>query len=244
MTLVKPDPLTMYGLNWGTTKARCELSVSSAMQRKYKILNGTSSLTPWLMASKFKPMMDIWNSDNPQKNLENLFDNFGKAFKETESIPPEKLTKSYELYTRIEQAPNPNSRVTLDTEKDSLGMPRATLHWELTPLEKTSIRKIYELIGEQMGKSGLGRVQLMDYLKDAHDYSWPEFAGAGWHHMGTTRMSDDPKNGVVDANCTVHGIENLHIAGSSCYATAAAPNPTLTVIALTLLMSDHVKTLM
>ncbi len=168
----------------------------------------------------------------------------GRHQRSQTSIAPEKLTKSYELYTRIEQAPNPDSRVTLDAEKDSLGVPRAKLHWELTPLEKTSIRKIYELIGQEMGKAGNGRVKLMDYLKDANDNSWPEFTGGGWHHMGTTRMSDEPKNGVVDKHCKVHGIDNLHIAGASCYTTAAAPNPTLTCIALTLLMSDHVKALM
>jgi choline dehydrogenase-like flavoprotein len=243
MTLVKPDPLNMYGLDYGTTKARCELSVTPAMQRKHKILNGTSSLTPWLIASKITPMIDVWSTNDPKKNQERMFDGFGRVARETANIPAEKLTKSYELYTRIEQAPNPNSRVTLDTEKDSLGMPRANLHWELTPLEKHSLRKIYELIGQEMGKAGNGRVRLMDYLKDPNDHSWPEFTGGGWHHMGTTRMSDDPKTGVVDKNCKVHGIANLHIAGASCYATAAASNPTLTCIALSLRLSDHLKTL-
>ena len=244
MTLVKPDPLNMYGIDFGVTKARCELSVTAAMQRKHQILNGTSSLTPWLMASKVKPMIDVWSTEDPKKNQEKMFEGFGNAAKETASVPPEKLTKSYELFTRIEQAPNPNSRVTLAAEKDALGMPRASLHWELTPLEKHSIRKIYELIGQEMGKAGKGRVRLMDYLKDPNDHSWPEFTGGGWHHMGTTRMSDDPKEGVVDKNCKVHGIANLHIAGASCYATAAAPNPTLTCIALSLRLSDQVKTLM
>jgi len=56
-------------------------------------------------------------------------------------------------------------------------------------------------------------------------------------------MSDDPKKGVVDANCKVHGIANLFMAGSSCYVTAGAPNPTLTVVALSLRLSDHLKRL-
>jgi choline dehydrogenase-like flavoprotein len=149
--------------------------------------------------------------------------------------------KAFQLFTRMEQAPNPASRVMLDTEKDSLGMPRAMLHWELTALEKRSLRKIYETIGREFGRAGLGRVQLMDYIQDEKDESWPSFTGGGWHHMGTTRMSDDPKNGVVDANCKVHGIANLYMAGSSCYVTAAAPNPTLTLVALTLRLSDHLK---
>jgi len=83
----------------------------------------------------------------------------------------------------------------------------------------------------------------MAYLRNPDDHSWPEFTGGGWHHMGTTRMSDDPKKGVVDANCKVHGIANLFMAGSSCYVTAGAPNPTLTVVALSLRLSDHLKRL-
>ena len=70
-----------------------------------------------------------------------------------------------------------------------------------------------------------------------------KFLSGGWHHMGTAKMHDDPKHGVVDANCKVHGIDNLHVAGSATFATAGAPNPTLTLVALTLRLSDRVKTL-
>lgn len=62
--------------------------------------------------------------------------------------------------------------------------------------------------------------------------------------MGTTRMSDNPETGVVDANCKVYGIGNLFVAGAACFATAAAPNPTLTLVALSLRLSDHVKALL
>jgi len=45
----------------------------------------------------------------------------------------------------------------------------------------------------------------------------------------------------VDANCEVHGISNLYVAGSGCYATSGAPNPTLTIVALSLKLSDYIK---
>ncbi|HEY2726981.1 MAG TPA: hypothetical protein VGI61_07395, partial [Parafilimonas sp.] len=61
-------------------------------------------------------------------------------------------------------------------------MPRAMLHWVLTPLEKHTIRKIYELIGQQIDVSAIDRVKLMQYLQDPKDESWPEFTGGGWHH--------------------------------------------------------------
>jgi choline dehydrogenase-like flavoprotein len=239
--LTKSNPLKLYSLDFGKTKARCELAITKEQQKQHKMLNGTASLIPLALAKKMKPAIEAWDSDDPQKSQKKLFSAFDDIMKEARSNSSESLHKSFEFFTRIEQAPNPDSRVTLDTEKDSLGMPRAMLHWALTPLEKHSIRKIYELIGQQVGKTGIGRVKLMEYLQDEKDDSWPDFTGGGWHHMGTTRMSEDPKNGVVDADCKVHHMSNLHIAGASCYATAAAPNPTLTLIALSVRLSDKLK---
>jgi len=237
----KPNPMNLYSLSFGVTKARAELAISEKKQTEFKILNGTVSFTPLPIARNTKPIIEVWSDKDPRKNLSNLFQSFQKGEQTATSDP--KMNNAFELFTRIEQAPNPSSRVTLDTEKDSLGMPRVILHWELTPLERRSIRKIYELLGQQVGLAAMGRVRLMDYLRDEKDFSWPSFTGGGWHHMGTTRMSDDPKQGVVDANCKVHGIDNLYMAGSSCYVTATAVNPTLTLIALTIRLSDHIKSL-
>ena len=57
--------------------------------------------------------------------------------------------------------------------------------------------------------------------------------------MGTTRMHVDPAQGVVDADCRVHGIENLFIAGSSVFPTGGYANPTLTIVALAVRLADH-----
>ena len=240
--LAKPDPMQLYMWEWGKTKARAELAISPQKQEEYKILNGTAALSPLELAKGQASMIEIWSEDE-KKNMERM-KSFDKKDDNGETkVQQPKAYQSFQLFTRIEQAPNPNSRITLDTEKDSLGMPRATLHWELTPFEKRSIRQIYTIIGREVGRAGIGRVRLMEYLRDEKDTSWPEFTGGGWHHMGTTRMSDDPKQGVVDANCKVHGINNLFVAGASCYVTAAAPNPTLTLIALTIRLADHLKSI-
>ena len=61
----------------------------------------------------------------------------------------------------------------------------------------------------------------------------------GWHHMGTTRMSASPAEGVVDANCRLHAVDNLYVAGSSTFATGGYVNPTLTIVALAHRLSDH-----
>jgi choline dehydrogenase-like flavoprotein len=70
---------------------------------------------------------------------------------------------------------------------------------------------------------------------------WPEFVLGGGHHMGTTRMADDPTRGVVDRNCRVHGLDNLYVIGGSVFPTGGAANPTLTIVALTLRLAEHLK---
>jgi len=231
--------LKFYELKFFYTKMRAELALTEAQQQKLQILNGTAALSP-------KEGQEVVTAtDTPAVTAadEHLkgWQQSEKYFKEGKVPAPEyRPHKIYDLYTRMEQSPNPSSRITLDTEKDALGLPRIVLNWQLTALEKTSIRKLYETIGQQAGAAGIGRVRMLEWLHDEHDASWPSSLGGGWHHMGTTRMHDDPKQGVTDRNCKVHGMNNLYVAGSSCFTTGGAANPTLTLIALTLRLADHI----
>jgi choline dehydrogenase-like flavoprotein len=45
----------------------------------------------------------------------------------------------------------------------------------------------------------------------------------------------------VDADCNVHGVENLYIAGSAAFPTSSQANPTLTVVAMALRLAEHLK---
>lgn len=239
--LFKPFLTDLYSWEYGTTKPVAELAIAANVQREHKISNGTASLIPLKWGRHAKPRIETWQDQDPRKSEETMFKDMDLATQKSKTETQLGIDNAFELDIRIEQSPNPDSRVTIGREKDALGVPRANLHWALTDLDKRSIRTIFQIVGQEFGKAGLGRVKLMDYLQEANDNSWPPYTNAGWHHMGTTRMSDDPKTGVVDANCKVHGIENLYVAGSGCYATAAAPNPTLTVVALSLRLSDHVR---
>lgn len=224
-----------------------ELAITENAQIKHRILNGTVALSGRNAELQQKPPVTM--EKDLQKTNENMFLDWAGVSKEKAAV--NRVTKFvlnknnvysvFLLNTRIEQAPNPNSRITIGPEKDEFGVQRANLHWELTALDKRSIRKIFDLIIQQAGISGFGRIQLMEFLRDRNDDYFPDSQFGGWHHMGTTRMNDDPKKGVVDANCQLHGIQNLHIAGSACFPTSGAPNPTLTLVALSLRLSDHVK---
>jgi choline dehydrogenase-like flavoprotein len=148
--------------------------------------------------------------------------------------------RTFRLFSRQEQAPNPASRVTLAAERDAMGVPRVRFDWRLTALDKRSMRTFYAVLGREVGRQGAGRVQVLEWLRD-DDVTWPAFVSGGWHHMGTTRMHPDPTRGVVDADCRVHGVANLYVAGASVYPTSGSANPTLTLVALALRLADHLK---
>ena len=158
-----------------------------------------------------------------------------------------------------EQELNPDSRVRLGRERDPLGLPRVELDWQFTERDRTSILEGMALIGEELARTGVGRLQVTpgtlvfertDGIRpyvgglavdaDAADPTGFEL-GLGFHHMCTTRMASDPVEGVVDADLRVHSVDNLYVAGSSSFGTAGAATPTYTLVALTLRLAQHLR---
>ena len=138
-----------------------------------------------------------------------------------------------------EQAPNPESRVKLSDQQDRFGQRRVELAWRLSETDRRSAVRTQELIARQLGQLGLGRVKS---LLGADANAW-QLTGQ-YHHMGTTRMHEDPTQGVVDANGLVHGLSNLFIGGSSVFPTSGSGTPTLTIVALALRLADRIKELL
>ncbi len=242
LRFAKPVSLKMYAaasrVAGSQPMARGELALDEDKQREEQLLNGTASIEPGRWGERIKGTFQAITPD--------LLSRLRRARERGEERPPAdplralNLRQDFRLKTRQEQAPNPDSRVTLSDELDALGVPRLILDWRLTELDKRSIRRFYELLGQEIGRTGLGRVQLADWLLD-DDANWPSFVSGGWHHMGTTRMHANPRQGVVNPDCEVHGIGNLYVAGSAPFPTAGAPNPTLTLLALTLRLSDYLR---
>jgi choline dehydrogenase-like flavoprotein len=146
----------------------------------------------------------------------------------------------YKLATTQEQAPNPASRVLLGQQRDALGVRVARLQWELMDLDRHTIKVAVARLVQAFGTPGIARLQVPIDL-DATE--WPSNLGCSWHHCGTTRMHADPKQGVVDADCKVHGVQNLYVAGSSVFTTNGHGNPTLTIVALSLRLADRLRKL-
>jgi len=235
VTLGAAPATQMYAFEFGRTKARGELALSADAQRDARMLNATVSLDPAPLTEAGKSTFE-WATPDVVSHMRT-----DRVVPDTATATTKTPPRTFHLLTRQEQAPNPLSRVTLSSERDALGVPRARLDWRLTELDRRSFRIFYEVLGRELGRSGLGRAQMRDWVLESAPTAWPTSLGGGWHHMGTTRMSTDPKQGVVDPTCRVHGVANLYVAGAAVYPTAGCANPTLTIVALSLRLADHLK---
>lgn len=138
----------------------------------------------------------------------------------------------------MEQIPNPESRLVLSDTTDVLGMRRLRLDWRLTDFDLKSYEETARLITEEFVRIGVadlvGPIKPSEHVRNSVLHSN--------HQLGTTRMSEDRNEGVVDPNCRVHDLDNLFIIGGSIFPTVSWANPTFTVLALTLRLANYLRT--
>lgn len=131
------------------------------------------------------------------------------------------------MEVETEHQPNPDSRVSLSPEgKDLFGDPIPHVRLAFSDVDRRTHAKAREIIATLLKAAGV----------QEYESTWLDFAS---HHMGTCRMSDDPKKGVVDRNCKIHSANNLYAVGSSVFPTVGAMQPTLTVAAMSLRLAHH-----
>lgn len=154
-------------------------------------------------------------------------------------VNPEWVQRAFVLETVLEPVPNPESRVTLSTERDELGLNLPCVNWRLTAQDRENFLRTHALIRSVLAKRGLIVPEAEDVDAEA-EKAWSERLSWCWHHMGTTRMHENPKEGVVDAHCKVHGVHNLYVGGSSVFPTMGSDHPTINLVALALRLSEEI----
>jgi len=172
----------------------------------------------------------MWDARRHSREIANIIGRRVKGYKNRD--------KWVTLRSQLETAPNPDSRVILTDKNDRLGLPKLALNWQLTQQDFESYQRFRKLLFSSLQRAGFD-LHIFDH--DTDDAGWPVTMMSGKHHMGTTRMHTNPNQGVVDADCKVHGVHNLFVAGSSMFPTSGQANPMLTIVALALRLADHVK---
>jgi len=215
-----PADLEPYRLDGA---AMTVLAPSAGMQRRHKVLNASLQFQRWSALEA-----NAGGSARAASRIDRL--------RRERSVPRGAVAGA--LYLRGEQAPNPDSRISLVGLRDRLGMPRVRLDWQLGRLDIEGHVRTARHLGAELGAAALGRVKLeLDAAGGA-----PILGGA--HHIGTTRMARRPRNGVVDRDGRVFGVDNLFVAGSSVFPTSGFANPTFMIVALTLRLADHLERLL
>jgi choline dehydrogenase-like flavoprotein len=144
----------------------------------------------------------------------------------------------FNILVRMENTPNPNSTIKLINSRDIYGMPRIKLDWQPNRYDFESLLKIRDIFSKEVLNRNIGRVQ----WKQVDPSQLQQSASIQPHHLGTTRMSDNPELGVVDENLRCHDHSNLYIVGSSCFPSFGFASATLTIVALALRLGDKLST--
>jgi choline dehydrogenase-like flavoprotein len=168
------------------------------------------------------------------------------------------------LQALAEQELDPESRVGLGRATDATGMRRVELDWRYSADDRARVLGGLRTIAEAAGEAGWGRMQLIPggvhadaidnlvqgeyitlYSATPSEIDLDNFPiGVGFHHMCTTRMTDDRNEGVVDPDCRMHDVDNLWVAGSSVFSTPGVATPTYTIVALAVRLADHLKSVL
>jgi choline dehydrogenase-like flavoprotein len=152
------------------------------------------------------------------------------------SIIVRSRTNLFSLDFHAEQAPNPESRVTLADDRDALGMSRLLVDWRYTRGDVESVAQTLALLAADLRAQGIGS---FDYDPAGVEEEMTRYGAYGGHHIGTVRMGASPRSSVVDSQCRVHGVANLFVASAAVFPTSSQANPTLTIVALALRLAAH-----
>lgn len=144
----------------------------------------------------------------------------------------------YQINLMMEQGPEKENCITLSQKKDSSGLPLAKIAWRVSQKDKDRLWQAVQVFSNGISFGNIGRVRT---LKHYESRAFGDQLGFAHHHLGTTRMSKDEKNGVVDSDLKVFNTENLYIAGSSVFSTGSHIPPTLTIVALSIRLAEHLK---
>jgi choline dehydrogenase-like flavoprotein len=142
------------------------------------------------------------------------------------------------IFLRIhcEQEPTSRSSIMLTDQRDPLGMLRIRFNWQISERELETIRQYVRIA--QRSLAGVARIIPVEDLM----YGSPSFLARcddSNHHMGGMRMSTSDATGVVDTNLRLYGLTNTYICSSAVFPCSGFSNPTHTVLALAIRLSDH-----
>jgi hypothetical protein len=152
-------------------------------------------------------------------------------------------TNLFSLDFHAEQVPNPESRAGLAESTDRFGNRQVRIDWHYARQDVETVSRGFDLLRRDLADAGAGTLDLAPDEPDIEAVVRRDGAYGG-HHIGTARMGASATAGVVDRHGKVFGVNNLFVAGSAIFPTSSQANPTLTIVAMSLRLADHLRSVM
>ena len=175
------------------------------------------------------------DNDNLKNNIKdllcvapNLSNKIVKLFKKN-------LLCGITISSSWEQEATFNNKISLSSIKDSIGIPKTKIEYNVSKKTLKTAQEMVNQIGQYFIDNELGRIGGENEIYDLKNF----ISDAGYHHIGGTRMGGNKKNSVVDKNLKVHDTKNLFVCGSSIFTTGGHANPTLSIVQLSLRLANH-----
>ncbi len=135
---------------------------------------------------------------------------------------------SLDFWLQSEDLPNPENRITLNSRNEIV------FHYT-----KNNLEAHLRLIGKL--RDLLGYIGCQQHLIPIDYYLGTQLPFNLAHQCGTMKFGPDPATSVLDTQCRPHELENVYVTDGSFFVSAGAVNPSLTIIANTLRVADHLK---
>lgn len=247
-------PKAVASINGGTS-VRGVLSLRPAVLERERLLNAALFFYPRyeshraFATAEVKAFLQVWAKFGKRAVPGNVAPYLARAARGPHWVALALLrkvaighgaAKRWRMRAVFESESRFENRVTLAPDTDRIGRRRPHLEWQLSERDVSSMRRVIQLFDHGVRRAGIGHLERAFPDDPA---AWRQAVEAGKHHIGTTRMNADPRHGVVDENCKVHGTTNLFICGSSVFPSSGYANPTLTIVALAARLGDHLKRL-
>ena len=123
---------------------------------------------------------------------------------------------------------------------DRFGNRQVRIDWRYCRQDVETVARSFDLLRDDLAEQATGNLTLAPDEADIETVVRRDGAYGG-HHIGTARMGASAATGVVDKDCKVFGINNLHVVGSAVFPTSSQANPTLTIVAMALRLSEHLS---
>jgi choline dehydrogenase-like flavoprotein len=112
----------------------------------------------------------------------------------------------YPLFYQAEHLPNYASLIAPSGERDALGMPRLKTSLRFASSDIESVIRVHDHLDRYLRRHRLGRLEYL-YPDDPATAIRRRLLG-GYAQAGTTRMSERPRDGVLDRNLAVHDLHD------------------------------------